>query len=160
MAQSGDTLKAMVRSGSTRIEIRNQVHDKVDLAAATLARCAGPAVFPALHEALFARQAEWMARAIDWDQTNGQRMSLYPQLAQLRAAVDGAGLDAIARGAGMSAAAVDACFADDKALDATMAVTRAAAGVPGTPAFAINGRMVDAPGWTQLQPLLRAAGAR
>ena len=158
--QSGDTLKAMVRSGSTRVEIRNQVHDKMDLAATTLARCAGPAVFPALHDALFARQGEWMARAIEWEEINGQRMSLYPRLAQLRAAIDGAGLDAVARGAGMTPAGIDACFASDAAMEATLAAARTTTDIPGTPAFAINGKRVDAPGWTALQPLLRKAGAR
>ena len=158
--QSAATVNAWVRSGALRVEVRSQIHDKFDLAAATLARCAGPARFPALHDALFARQREWVERGIAWDEANGARMNLYPQLAKLRAAVAGAGLDEVAQGVGMSAAALDACFADDRALNATLAANKATAGVRGTPAFAINGRMVDAPGWTQLQPLLRAAGAK
>lgn len=158
--ESGPALKAMVRSGSTSIEVRNQVHDRVDLAVTTLARCAGPAVFPALHEAIYARQAEWEARAIEWDRTNAGRMGLYPQLAQLRAIVDGAGVTDIAAGAGMSAAAVDACFADDAALKRVLAVAASTSRIGGTPAFEINGKLVEHVGWAQLEPMLRAAGAK
>lgn len=158
-AESRDALKAMVRSGSTSIEIRNQVHDKVDLVAAALARCAGPAAFPALHEALFAHQQDWVMRAYEWNQTNAQRISVWPQSAQLRAIADGAGLTDIARGAGVSAAAIDACFATDAAVTQVLRVS-AATRVPGTPAFEINGRLVENVDWAKLQPMLRAAGAK
>jgi protein-disulfide isomerase len=160
MAESGAELKKLVASGSTSIELRNQVHDKVDLVAATLARCAGPAVFPALHEALFARQTEWVPRAFDWDETNGARLALYPQLAQLRAMADGAGLTDIAHAAGMSQGAIDQCFASDAAMRRVVEVSAATVKVRGTPAFEINGRMVDGGVWAQIQPQLRAAGAR
>lgn len=155
-AESGTTLKAMVRSGSTSLEVRNQIHDKVDLAAATLARCAGRSVFPALHDAFFAQQEAWIGRAVDWDRANAQRVSAFPQLAQLRAVADGAGLTDIARGAGMTAAAVDACFATDAALRQTLAASAATAKVRGTPAFEINGKLVEGVGWAQLEPMLRA----
>ncbi|MEG8038961.1 thioredoxin domain-containing protein [Sphingomonas sp. LR60] len=49
--ESDATLGAMVRSGSTSVELRNQVHDGIDLAAATLARCSGAAAFPRVHAA-------------------------------------------------------------------------------------------------------------
>lgn len=159
-AESREGLKALVRSGSTSVEVRSQVHDKIDLAAATLVRCAGPAVFPALNEALFARQEEWLGRAIEWDRANGGRLSLYPQAAQLRALADGAGLVAMATAAGMPAATAEACFANDAALRQTLAASAATAKVGGTPAFEINGRLVENVGWAELQPMLRAAGAR
>ncbi len=46
------------------------------LAAATLARCAGPAAFPAVHDALFAQQDAWLQRAMYWDQANASRLAL------------------------------------------------------------------------------------
>lgn len=159
-AESGPALKAMVRSGSTAIELRNQVHDRIDLAAATLARCAGPVVFPKLHDTLFAQQQAWVERAVEWNEGNAARVAMYPQLAQLRAVSDGAGLTDLARGAGMSPAAIDACFATDAALNRTLAVMQATAKVRGTPAFEINGKLVENVGWKELQPMLRAAGAR
>jgi protein-disulfide isomerase len=160
VAESGPTLKAMVRSGSTSIEVRNQIHDKFDLATATLARCAGPTIFPALHEAIFTGQAEWEDRASEWSEVNAQRISVWPQLAQLRALLDGAGLTAIARTAGMTDAAIDQCFATDATVRRVLAVSNGTAKVSGTPAFEINGRLMQNVGWKQLEPMLRAAGAK
>lgn len=160
VAESGDTLKSMVRSGSTSVEVRNQVHDKLDLVAATVARCAGPAAFPRVHEALFAQQQQWIERGVTWDQANSARMSSQPELAQLRALADGAGIADLARTAGAPPQRIAACFATDAALNRTLEVTRATAKVRGTPAFEINGRYVEGVGWAQLEPMLRAAGAR
>ncbi|NJR78415.1 thioredoxin domain-containing protein [Sphingomonas corticis] len=160
LSEGGATLKAMVRSGSLSIEVRNQVHDRVDLAAATLARCAGPAAFPAVHDALFAQQEAWLQRAMYWDQANASRLALYPELAKLRAVADGAGLTDIARAAGVNAAAIDACFAKDVFAAKTLAVSNATSKVRGTPAFEINGRLVENVDWAALQPMLRAAGAK
>ncbi|MEH3045643.1 DsbA family protein [Sphingomonas adhaesiva] len=164
-AESRATVAAMVRSGSTSVEVRNQVHDGLDLIAATLARCVGPRAFPAYHERVFAQQAEWIGRAGEWGEGNRDRIASWPQLAQMKAMADGAGLTAIARAAGAPAAAIDACFASDAAVKRVIAVSEATAtgpqgAVQGTPAFAINGRLVQNVGWAQLQPQLRAAGAK
>lgn len=157
--ESGTALAAMVRSGSTSIEIRNQVHDGIDLAAVALARCAGPAAFPAVHRAFFRQQEQWLARAVEWSEGNRARVAAWPQLAQLAAVADGAGLTAIAREAGAPAAAIAACFTNDAAVKQALAVSEATK-VDGTPAFRINGRLVENVGWAQLQPQLRAAGAK
>ena len=154
------TLDAMVRSGSTSVEIRNQVHDGIDLAAATLARCAGAAAFPKVHAAFFARQEQWYERAAAWAEGNRERVKSWPQLAQLSAVAEGAGLPAIAREAGAPAAAIAACFANDAAVKRTIAVSEATSKVQGTPAFEINGRLIQNVGWAELQPQLRAAGAK
>ncbi|MEG8038960.1 hypothetical protein QP166_06215 [Sphingomonas sp. LR60] len=42
----------------------------------------------------------------------------------------------------------------------TIAISESTSKVPGTPAFEINGRLIQNVGWTQLQPHLRAAGAK
>lgn len=159
-AESDASIKAMVRSGTLAVEVRNQLHDKIDLAAATLARCAGPAAFPAVHAAFLSHQREWIDRAVEWDQANAARVSTYPQLAQLRALADGAGLTAIARAEGVAPAAIEACFADEKALNATLTVSQSTEVAAGTPAFIVNGKLIQTVTWAQLQPMLRAAGAR
>ncbi|MGJ3626559.1 DsbA family protein [Sphingomonas sp. MMS24-JH45] len=125
--------------------------------AATLARCAGPAAFPALHSALLAKQGEWVPRAVDWQQANAERMQAQPQLAQLRALVDGSGLGAIAIASGMARPRIDACFATDANVKQTLTVSNGTAKVSGTPAFEINGRLVERVDWAKLQPMLVAA---
>lgn len=159
-AESEPSIKAMVRSGTLAVEVRNQLHDKTDLAAATLARCAGPKAFPAVHAAFLARQQDWITRAIEWDGANAARIASYPQTAQLRALADGAGLTAIAREAGVAPAAIDACFANETALNAALKVSQSTEVAAGTPAFILNGKLIQTATWAQLQPMLRAAGAK
>ena len=152
----------MVKSGSTSIEVRNLVRDQLDLDAALLARCAGPAGFDKLSTAIFAAQDQWLPAAIDFEQANGQRLAMYPKMARLKASADGGGLTAIARANGMSQATIDACFANDANLQPIMAMMQQIpAGVTGTPGFVINGKLqAGVYDWAHLQPALRAAGAR
>lgn len=152
----------MVKSGSTSIEMRNLIRDQLDLDAALLARCAGPAGFDKLSAAFFAQQDQWLPAGIQWEQTNGQRIALYPKMARLKASADGAGLTDIAKANGMTQAQVDACFATEAGLQPILAMMQQIpAGITGTPGFLINGKLQDKVyGWTALQPLLRAAGAR
>src|SRR3546814_19557489 len=62
-AESAAVLRGrMVKSGKVSLELRNAVRDKLDLAAAALARCAGTQGFFAAYDALFARQRDWYPR--------------------------------------------------------------------------------------------------
>lgn len=150
----------MVRSGSTSVEIRNQLHDKVDLVAVMLGRCIGAAAFPRYHEAAYAKQDEWYQRAAAYDQS-GAVAALPNNQARARAFADKSGLSDIARGAGMTPRQLDACFATDANIDA---VAKAGAAlrqdVDSTPAFEINGKLVLHVTWAELEPMLRAAGAK
>jgi len=152
----------MVKSGSTSVEIRNLVRDQFDLDAALLARCAGTAGFDKLTTAFFAQQDQWLSAGGEWAENNSQRMAMYPKMARLKASADGAGLTAIARANGMSQPQIDACFADESALQPIMAMMqRIPSGITGTPGFLINGKVQDKVyTWASLEPVLRAAGAR
>ena len=161
-AGSAPVLRARwVRSGSTSIEYRPAVREPLDLAAVLLARCSG-ARFPAVHDAIFAQQADWYARGADYAQANGARLNLYPTLSRLRAMADGAGLTDIARTTGgLSREAVDACFATDADLNRVLALANDASGqITATPSFALNGKFLGPGSWATLEPQLRAAGAR
>jgi hypothetical protein len=152
----------MIRSGTVSIEERNLVRDQLDLAAALLARCAGPAGFDKLSTAFFAQQDKWLGDGIEWEQNNSQRMAMYPKDARLKAAAEGSGLSGIARANGMSQAQVDACLTDPAGLaQITSLLQHVPTGISGTPGFLINGKVqADIFNWATLQPALRAAGAR
>lgn len=152
----------MVKSGSTSVEMRNLVRDQLDLDAALLARCAGPAGFDKLSAAFFAQQDTWFPQGLQWEQTNGQRMAMYPKMARLKASAEGSGLSAIARANGLSQQQIDACLADDSGLQPIMAMMQQIpAGVTYTPAFLIDGKLqTGVYTWDTLQPKLRAAGAQ
>ena len=159
--ESAGVLKGqMIRSGSTSLELRHLIRDQVDLAAAVVARCTGPARFFRTSEAIFAAQPQWLPRAIDYQEANNARLATYPPLAQLRALADGTGLTQFGRAAGLSDAAMAACFADQGEVNRIVAMTADAKDVDATPTFFINGRISAAHDWATLAPALRAAGAR
>ena len=160
--QSQAVLKGkLIASGSTSFEFRHMIRDRFDLAAAVLARCAGPRNFFPTSAAIFAAQPTWLKRGAEFQDVNAARINLYPRAAQLRAYADGAGLTDLVKARGLSAAAIDACFADAAAIDRILAITAAApAEVDSTPSFFINGKIVPHAAWAQLEPALRAAGAR
>ncbi|GAA3251500.1 hypothetical protein GCM10020258_07340 [Sphingomonas yabuuchiae] len=125
--ESAPVLKGqMVRSGSTSIEIRHFIRDRLDLAAALIARCGGAAKFAGLSDAIFAQQRDWLKRGMEFDQANGQRIAAYPAAAQMRAEADGSGLTAIGKSAGLSDAQITACLSDRAATDRIVAMTTAA----------------------------------
>ncbi|WP_230483790.1 thioredoxin domain-containing protein [Sphingomonas sp. Leaf21] len=152
----------MVRSGSTSIELRHFIRDRLDLAAALVARCGGAAKFAGLSDTIFAQQRDWLKRGMEFDEANGQRIAAYPAAAQMRAEVDGAGLTAIGKAAGLTDAQITACLSDRAATDRVIALTTSApATIEGTPGFFINGKQaMGVFTWEALLPLLRAAGAR
>ncbi len=151
-----------VRSGSTSIEIRHYLLNRIDLAASLVARCGGAGKFVGLTETLFAQQKSWAARAMEFEQANGQRIGMYPPAAQMRAIADGSGLTAIGKSAGLSDAQLAACLSDRAATDRIVAMTSSAPpSIEGTPGFFINGKQaMGVFSWDRLLPLLRAAGAR
>ena len=160
--QSQAVLKGkMIASGSTSLEFRHMIRDRLDLAAAVLARCTGPRGFFPTSAAIFAAQPAWLEKGIEFQQVNAARINLYPRPAQLKAYADGAGLSDLVKARGLSAAAIDACFADTAEIDRILAITAAAPPeVDSTPSFFINGKVMPHGGWAQLEPALRTAGAR
>ena len=160
--ESAVPLKAMIRSGAISWELRHFVRDRLDLAAAIVARCTGRQRFFGATEAIFAAQSEWLPRGMQFEQMNGSQLSLYVEADQLRALADGAGLTALVQARGLTPAATAACFADAAGVARITAMTAAMPdSVAGTPTFFINGRVVPrAADWTTLRPALRAAGVR
>ena len=156
--ESAPVLKErFIRSGSTSLEFRHVVFNGLDLGAAVLARCTGPRGFAAATAFLYATQDQWLDRGQRFQQANQDRLALYPPLGRLRALADGAGLTAAMTARGLTAAQVDACFADQAEIDRVVAM---AGPVASTPTFFLGGKQLPPQGWSTLEPLLRAAGAR
>ena len=148
-----------IRQGAVSLELRHLIRDSADLAAAIVARCTGPKFF-ATSYAIFAKQDQWLERAINYQQSNASRMNLYPPLARLRAIADGSGLTDIGRAEGLTDARLDACFGDQSAIDRIVAVSAAATDITATPSFILDGKKVEGVGWEKLEPMLRARGLK
>ncbi|WP_422056150.1 DsbA family protein [Sphingomonas sp.] len=162
MAEAKLPLKnGYVRRGTVRIEVRHAVRDPIDMAAALLARCAGPGGFVSATDAIFAEQRDWARRGAAWWSANAAALQSETRLMQLKAAAEGSGLSGLMRGRGMSDATIDRCFATPTDLNRLTAMADASWKViRGTPTFVINGKTGGGGHWETLEPELRAAGAR
>ncbi len=170
LKESGPVLRGqMVRSGSTRIEVRGAIREKLDQTAQMLARCSGPKGFAGTTDAMFAQQEAWVNRGYGYLQFNESRIKLYPEASKMRALADASGLADLVKARGMTDAAINACFANQAEL-ATLAVNSdhawaamnaATAPEPGgTPTFEVNGKLYAQIDWKGLEKILRAAGAK
>ena len=150
----------MIRSGKVSLEYRHLIRDRLDLGAAVLARCAGPARFDAASHAIFAAQPVWIKRIVDWQAAHPEVAQQTP-VEQLRAYVRAAGLDTIMKARGLTQARIDACLADRAAIDRIVKMTAdAPAEVQSTPFFFLNGVAQPNVNWATLEPILRAKGAK
>ena len=159
--ESGPVLKdRMIRSGSVSLEYRHLIRDPADLGAAILARCAGARGFPAAHAMIFATQATWLDKIAAYQRAHPD-VDQKPIVAQARLYADAGGLTAAMRARGLTAARVDACFADKAAVDRITAMTGdAPIEVRSTPTFYLNGELQSPMTWSQFEPILRARGAK
>ena len=145
-----------VRSGRVSLEYRNFVLNPIDLAATLLARCSGPAQYFRMAERLFATQSTWVPRVqAAITAAGGERGP-----AVLASAAEQSGLTAIAAQYGVTQARARQCITDRAGVDRLIAMYQAAsaAGVNGTPSFAINGTLAPANDWPAIERLIRQAG--
>lgn len=150
-----------VRTGRVSYEFRNILLNGPDLAVSLLAHCAGPKGFFAMSQVVYATQPQWFARV--GAVTDAQKTEMEAMTDQQRIARMGeiAGFPQIAARFGVTAPRARQCLADPKGTEKLIRITKAAqdAGITHTPTFLINGKMIDAATWEQLEPQLKAAGA-
>ena len=148
-----------VARGTTSVELRHAVRDRLDFVATLAARCGGPARFFGNVEAILAGQQGWIDKGAAFEQANAARLEKLPIADAVRQEARGAGIDAIMAARGVPAAMLDKCLADPAQQKLVGAMTDAAwndAHIPGTPAFVVNGNMVtNAASWATLEPALK-----
>ena len=151
-----------VRTGRVSYEFRNLLINAPDISISLLTRCAGPAKFFPMSAYVYSTQPAWESKiqALSSDQlaeldkmTDQQRIF---RLAQV------GGMAQIAARFGVTPARAKQCLSDAKATTRLVAMTQAAndLGVMHTPTFLINGKIVDAATWEELEPLIKQAGGR
>jgi protein-disulfide isomerase len=149
-----------VRSGRVSFEFRNFVLNGVDVTATLLARCAGPANFFPLTESLFATQGQWVGKISGLSEAEKDKLKSLGSGERLGRLADIGGLTQLAAQAGVAPARAKQCLADEAGLTrlGQMAEAATALGVQGTPTFFVNGTMVHAHSWAELEPAIRNAG--
>ncbi len=157
--QSSPALRGdLVKRGVVRVEIRNMTLNGLDMAAAMLARCAGPSGFLSMHDLIYSNQSALIDRA---GRIRPAFLAGSPA-EQSRVFAAQSGLSDLAKSRGMTDATIDRCLSNQAELDRLSAATQAAMPrVHGTPGFEIDGKVAhDVHNWAALQPLLAAAGAK
>ncbi len=151
-----------VSSGVVSYEIRNQVHNGIDLVLARLVRCGQPESFHPLAEQVWANLGQLMEGAQSNPQALEAAMSL-PEDQRFSAIGQASGLYDFFAARGLSRDQANSCLADNASVMAIADRSEKQStefNVTGTPTFFINGARVDGTSWTVVEPLLQRAGAR
>lgn len=142
-----------VKTGQVSYEFRNYVRDGLDMAMSLVARCGGPERFFPLTHALFESQRNL------FEATQSASAGQQPQSPQDYARL--AGLQQWAAQRGLPQATTSQCLANQSEMDQLVQINsdaNAQYSVPGTPAFLINGELVqNSANWDTLEPALRDA---
>ena len=162
--EAGETIKSKyVASGVVSYELRNQIHDAIDLTIARLARCGSePAAFIPLSEQVWQNLPQIVAPVQQNPQLMQSAMSLpeaqrFPALAQNLGLIDFFAARGVARDQQLQ------CLSDFKSLTEIAERSEKQSSelnVTGTPTFFINGRNLGTLRWSELEANLQNAGAR
>ncbi len=151
-----------VNSGVVSFELRNQIHNGIDLVMARMVRCGSPEAFHPLADQVWANLGAILQQAQQNPQALDAAMSL-PEEQRFIQVAENTGLMDFFAARGLSEDQARTCLADAESVQAIAERSNTQSeelGVTGTPTFFINGRKIDANSWTALEPLLQQAGAR
>lgn len=151
-----------INTGKVSFELRNQVHNGIDLVLARLVRCSTPDAMVPLSEQVWLNFDQIMAGAQAAAPQLEQAMAL-PENRRFGAVAEAAGLYPFFAARGISEDQARTCLADAKSVQAIAERSEKQSDelkVTGTPTFFINGRNLGSLGWAELEPMLQRAGAR
>ena len=159
-AEATAPISAMVKTGRVSFEYRTFVLNGIDVTATLLARCGGPSKFFPIAHRMFATQKEWTGKISGMPQAQKDQLKGLATGQMLARMADYGGLTQIAAQGGVTPAQGKACLADAAALARLDTISQGAAslGINSTPSFLINGALVHAHSWGELQPLIKRAG--
>lgn len=152
-----------VNSGVVSYELRNQIHDGLDLTLNMLVRCGAPESYHPLSEQVWANFEDIYKKV----QANGAlvdaAMKTEDQSKRYVAIADATGLAEFFAARGISREQINQCLA--KPGVAEEIVNRSdkqsqELNINGTPTFILNGQQLDPKSWDELEPILQKAGAR
>jgi len=158
---------ALVAPGRMALEVRPVIRNWLDLTVSLLAQCGDPAGFKERHRLFLYSQDEWLARALNAPRSQQAGWARADAAARLSAAraldLDDRLANSGANG-GLTLPQIDACLKDDaaaKRLAANAAADKAELGVPGTPSFALDGKLLEGVhSWPALSAALIERDAR
>ncbi|MGN3973535.1 thioredoxin domain-containing protein [Tsuneonella sp. SYSU-LHT278] len=151
-----------INTGKVSFELRNQVHNGLDLVLARLVRCSTPDAMVPLSEQVWMNFDTIMSGA---QAAGGQLESAMalPEDQRFVAVARAAGFLPFFASRGISEDQARVCLSDSKSVEAIAKRSETQSqelDVAGTPTFFINGKNVGTQSWDSLEPMLQRAGAR
>lgn len=156
-------LDEYVDTGVVSYELRNQVHNVLDLTLAMLVRCGEPESFHPLSNQVWANLNDVLAPSQENSGAINAAMQGPPEQ-RFQAIAQAAGFLDFFAARGISRDQAMQCLADPAVGEAIASRSQTQSeelDVTGTPTFFLNGRKLnDVIGWSELEPILQNAGAR
>lgn len=151
-----------INTGKVSFELRNQVHNGLDLVLARLVRCSTPDAMVPLSEQVWMNFESIMTGAQAAGQQLESAMAL-PENQRFVAVAQSAGFLPFFASRGISEDQARTCLSDAQSVEAIAKRSETQSqelDVTGTPTFFINGKNVGTQSWESLEPMLQRAGAR
>lgn len=160
---SADLRDKYVASGVVSYELRNQIHDGLDLTMALMVRCGAPESMPALSEQVWVNLNAIIQQAQANEAGMQAAMKEEDQSKRYMAIADAAGLSDFFAARGVSKDQLAQCLADPAKAETLVNQSTTQSeelGVDGTPTFFLNGVKLEGRTWKEIEPALQNAGAR
>lgn len=150
-----------VDSGRVSYEYRSFAIHSIDVPLTILVKCADKAAFFPLVDQLYADQPAIMDK-VEKNAKQAEAQMQLPPNQRFVAVSDTLGFTEFFAQRGLPVAKAKACLADPAAATAVakFAQDAGAQGIDSTPTLIINGSKIDGATWAELEPALKAAGAR
>lgn len=155
-------IEKYIDSGVVSYELRNQIHDPLDLTMAMLVRCGTDESFHPLSTQVWANLEPIITKA----QANPEALNAAIQAdanTRYQKIAEAAGLIDFFAARGISRDQAMQCLANGKEAEqiASNSETQSEKlNVTGTPTFFLNGKLLEGNTWAQIEPALQKAGAR
>ena len=152
-------LDEYVAKGIVSYEIRNQIHDALDMTIALLARCGSPQAFHPLANQAWGGFNQVMENA----QPALQAAAQAPDAQRFQTIAEVTGLLDFFAARGISRDQALICLADTAKVEQIYEASQTQSdelGITGTPTFILNGRKIEGTDWASVETALQNAGAR
>ncbi len=160
--EAHEPLDKYIGTGVVSYELRNQIHDPIDLSIAMLVRCGPPESMHPLSIQAWA-EFEQIYAGLNANQAAVQQALAQPPAQRLQAVAQAGGLIDFFAARGISRDQALQCLGDQAKAEAIVQASQKQSeelGVTGTPTFFLNGARVEGATWKAIEPALQAAGAR
>lgn len=142
----------VIPKGQVSVTVTNLLRNPIDLTVAMLTNCGDPKRFFVRHNAFFASQDTWLAKAGNMTEAQQKRWYQGATVDRMRAIASDFGFYATMSSWGLDRAQTDACLGSAAVLEKLRAQQAdvASLGLDSTPSFTLNGEVLQVHDWASV----------